>query len=272
MQTCDQVYHLAALAVVWSHDRNDFHRINYTGTMNVLDIALKLKIKKVVVTSTAGVFGPSENMEPVNENTIRKIDYFNEYEKSKDLADKRIMEHYAHRLEVCIVCPSRVFGPGELSESSSVTKMILLYQKGKFRFLPGNGESVGNYVYISDVVRGMEMAMEKGRSGERYILGGANLSFTEFFEIVRKVTGKNYRMIHFPVWLLYSLASLMVLGAKLVGIKPLITPGWARKYMHHWLLTSEKAERELGYSHISFERGLQKLIYSEKNQSGKEIT
>lgn len=260
MKTCSQVYHLAALAGVWSRDLNDYYSVNYTGTMNVLDIALQLNVKKVVVTSTAGVFGPSEDMNPVDENTKRKVDYFNEYERSKDLADKRIMEHYAGLMEVCIVCPTRVFGPGELSESNSVTKMILLYQKGKFRFLPGNGRSVGNYVYISDVVRGMELAMEKGRSGERYLLGGENLSFIEFFAKIRKLSGKNYRMVRLPVWLLYTIASLMMLCAKIFGIRPLITPGWARKYMHHWLLSSQKAEEQLGYSHISFESGLQNFL------------
>jgi len=266
MKDCDYVLHLAAYAKVWARQKQTYYTSNYTGTMNILETALENKIKKVIVVSTAGVFGPSSNDLMVDETTRRTIPYFSEYERTKDLADRSIIENYANKLHVCIVCPTRVFGPGELSESNSVTRLIRLYTRGKFRFLPGNGQSIGNYVFVDDVVNGMLLALENGKTGERYILGGDNISYTGFFSLLSKITGKTYKMFKLPVRLILLVAGFLKLLAVLFRIPPLITPGWARKYLYNWNVSSEKARQELNYTTHPLEEGITVTLNWFKNE------
>jgi nucleoside-diphosphate-sugar epimerase len=260
MKDCEQVYHLAACASVWVKNKNEYFDINFTGTLNVLETAIRCGAKKIIITSTAGVFGPSQNNEFVDENTGRHIDYFNEYERTKDYTDRYVIENYSKKIDVVTVCPTRVFGPGELSNSNAATKMIKMYYGRKWKFLPGNGKSIGNYVFIDDVIKGMLLAMQKGKTGERYILGGENLSFVDFFQEITCQTGKNYRLFRIPVWILMLLSQMMAFFAKAFGIKPLITPGWTSKYLHNWIVLSEKAKKELNYKPVSFSEGLKKTI------------
>ena len=265
-EDCCYVYHLAAFAGVWSKNKDDFFNINFTGTINVLETALKYGVKKIVLTSTAGVFGPSIGMSAVDENTVRKTDYFNEYERTKDYTDAYVFANYSSKINLCIVCPTRVFGPGKLSESNSVTKMIKMYVDGKWKYLPGDGKSIGNYVFIDDVINGMLLAMQKGKTGERYILGGENLNFIEFFEEIARQVGNKHHMFKIPVWLMLAISQLMIFAARTFGIKPLITSGWAKKYLHHWIMSSDKAKTNLGYQPASFQNGLEKtIIWLRKN-------
>ena len=265
MKGCECIFHLAACTLGWAKQKNIFERINYQGTINVLDIAIEQNIKKVVVTSTASVFGPSVNNFTVNENTKRSFPFLTEYERTKDLADIAIMEKYSSRINVCIVCPTRVFGPGELNAANSVTRLIHLYISGKFRFLPGNGQSVGNYVFVEDVVEGMLLALEKGRSGERYILGGENMSFSEFFERISAITGRSYKLIPIPFFVMMIIASVMKFLADVFQISPLITPEWVRKYLYNWSISSDKAKNKLNYKPQSFKEGLKKTVMWIKN-------
>ncbi len=255
MVNCDYVFHMAAYAEVWSKKSDTFYRINYLGTKNVLDIAEKAGVNKIVVTSTAGVFGPSDN-EVVNEDTRRKVNYFSLYEKTKAEAEELILKRAAKGLNVVIVNPTRVYGPGLMSPANSVTKIIKLYSEGKFRFLPGNGKSIGNYVFINDVVNGHILALEKGASGEKYILGGENVSYVDFFKVLAEISGKKYILFKFPLYLMLFISFLMLLFAEGFGVKPLITPGWVRKYNYNWLSSSDKARKNLGYKITPLRKGI----------------
>ena len=248
MNDCDQIYHLAAFAGVCSPDPLYYKKVIYDATINLLELAIEAGIKKIVVCSTAGVFGPSETGRDVKEVTKRSVDYFSDYERYKDLVDEEIMRNYSSRMEVVIVCPSRVFGPGVLSESNAVTKMIAAYLKGKFRFMPGDGSALGNYIYVEDVAAGMILAMENGKSGERYLLTGDNVNYREFFNMVGKVSGKHYRMLCVPNRLIIALATLQFALARLTGRKPVLPPSWARKYLYNWAVSNKKAVKELGFS------------------------
>ena len=260
MKSCRFVFHLAAYAQAWSKDKNTYRKSIMEGTVNVMESALKYGVEKIVITSTAGVFGPSTDNIPVNEDTERKVDYFSDYEKYKDLVDQYIVETYTDRINFCIVCPTRVFGPGLLSQSNSVTKLIRLYREGKFHFLPGNGQSVGNYVYVDDVIKGMFLALQNGKRGERYILGGDNVSYCRLFEMLGELSGKKYKLYKLPVRLILLAAQLMLLRARIFGIPPLITPGWVRKFMYTWTMSTEKAEKELGYQSLNLKSGLRKTL------------
>jgi len=259
MVNCDYVFHMAAYAEVWSKKSDTFYRINYLGVLNVLNVAEKTGVKKIVVTSTAGVFGPSDN-EIVNENTRRKVNYFSLYEKTKAEAEELIVKRAAEGLNVVIVNPTRVYGPGLMSTGNSVTKIIKLYIEGKFRFLPGNGKSIGNYVFVDDVVNGHILALEKGVSGEKYILGGENVSYVDFFKVLSEISGKGYILFKFPLYFMLFISFFMLIIAKGFGVKPLITPGWVRKYNYNWILSSNKASKKLGYKITPLRTGIERTL------------
>ena len=259
MKDCIYVFHMAANAQVWAKRKELFYDINFKATQIIFDCAKKLNVKRVVFTSTAGVIGPSKNGQ-VDEGTVRTIDFFNEYERTKHLAETLAKTYVKQGLDIVIVNPTRVYGPGELSVSNSVTKMIKQYLAGGFRFLPGNGKSIGNYVYVDDVVNGHILALKQGNAGERYILGGSNVSYEAFFNKLAEVSNKKFRMIKLPLTLMIVIANVMLICAKLTGLKPQITPGWVKKFHHNWDVSSNKAMHELKYDSLSLKEGLIKTI------------
>jgi len=198
---------------------------------------------------------PSPGVEPIDEDFPRTVPWFNEYEETKAEAEELVRSYNREGLETVIVNPPRVYGPGPVNESNALTKMMKLYSRGRWRILPGDGSCVGSYVLVDDVVSGIILAAKQGRPGERYALGGENLTFHQFFSTLAEVTGKRRLLIPFPVWLMAAIARVMEWQAPLTGWPPLLTAAWVKKYLNHWSLSSEKAERELGYRITPFREG-----------------
>lgn len=259
MSGCNAVFHLAAYAKPWHKDPHFFYKMNVQGAENVFKTALSTGAKRVVFTSTAGVINPSASV-PSDEDTPRTVPLSTHYEQSKAQAEILANSLKNSGLEIITVNPSRVYGPGLLSDSNGVTRMVKLYLEDKFRFLPGDGSSVGNYVFINDVVEGLLLAMQHGRPGERYILGGDNASFVRFFEILANVSNHRKRLFPLPIPVMQAAAKFLALRANLTGAPPLITPPFVKKYLHHWHLSSEKAIRELGYRPTGLEVGLERTV------------
>lgn len=258
MAGCAQVYHLAAYARPWAKLPTTFFDVNVKGTVNILDAALATGVEKLVFSSTGATFG-SSNGTPVTEESVRKMDFFTEYESSKFIAEERI-EHYALKgLHGVIVHPFRVYGPGLWTESNAVSNLVKLYVEGNWHIIPGNGNTLGSFSYIDDVVDGHVLAMERGRSGERYILGGENVSFNEFFDLLKRVSGKDYFMakVPLPLMLLYALKEE---AGTLFGREPIITRKWVLKYNYNLDCSSDKSIRELGYRITPLEEGLRKTL------------
>jgi len=203
---------------------------------------------------------PSGDHTPANETTPRTVPYFNAYEVTKAEAEIKAREFCDKGLPVVIVNPSRVYGPGPINPSNSVTRMIAGYKKGTWRIIPGDGKMTGNYVFIGDVVHGHILAAQKGRAGERYILGGENITFDQLFQILAKVTGKYRRMVHLPLAAMSIAAKFMEWQNLLTGLPPAITADFVKKYMCHWSLSSYKAINELGYQVTPFETGARKTL------------
>lgn len=264
MEGCEQIFHVAAFANVWGNKPGDFTRQNVQGTVNVLDAAQKVGINNIVVTSTAGIFGPSQNG-IINENSKPTVPFFTGYERSKAEAERIIIDRVKPGLRIIIVNPTRVFGPGIISESNSVTKMIKKYTEGKWHILPGNGNSIGNYVYVDDVVNGHILAMQNGKSGERYILGGENITYRQLFKTIDKLTDRSHKLIGFSLPAMLGVAYAMIFFNKITRIKPLITPALVRKLNYNWEIGNDKAINELGCKFISFEEGVNKTIAWLKN-------
>ena len=259
MKGCSQAYHVAAYAAVWSKDPTLFSRFNVDGTLNVLEAARLTGVDRIVVTSTAGILGPSEK-EPVNENSPVPSSFFTLYEDSKYKMEQELKLLNNSTPEVVIVNPTRVYGPGFLSKSNGMSLMIKKYIAGSWRFIPGDGKRMGNYVYVEDVVSGHLLAMEKGTPGERYVLGGEDISYNQLFDFVRSSSGVSKRLFHINVQLLFFAAGLFSILSKITGKPPLIVPSWVRKLTHNWIVSSEKAIKGLGYAPMNAKEGIDRTV------------
>ncbi len=259
LEGCEQLYHLAAYTGVWHRNKDHYLKINVEATRDLLDCAAKAGVRKVVVASTAGVFGPSSG-EPLNEESPKPEFYFTYYEESKARMEEMISEFHPDGMEVVIVNPTRLYGPAPLHKSNSVTKLMVNYIKGRWRFLPGSGRSTGNYAFLHDVVEGMVLAMQMGKDHQRYILGGENMDYRDLFKRIGAVAGTRHPLVPLPLPLMIVTAWIMKMGAEITGRSPLITPDWVRKYHHDWKLSSGKAGKELGYRITSFEEGVEQIM------------
>lgn len=260
MQGCDFVFHLAAYANLWSKDKTLAHKTNVIGTRNILDAALKNRVKKVVFTSSAGTLPHSVDMEEVDESFALPENYLTEYESTKKEAELLCIEYFKKGLEIVIVNPTRVFGPGILNKSNSVTILIRNYLKGTWRFIPGDGSQTGNYVYIDDVINGHIAALKYGVAGEKYILGGTNISFNDFFELLAKVSGESHKLYHIPISLLLTVSKYELFMAETFGKKPLITPTWVKRYLQNRLVSGKKTIEALNLTITPLDKGLEKTI------------
>lgn len=261
------VFHLAALAKQVSDDPADFEHINVEGTRNVLECALRHNIRKVVYTSTAGVFGTTGPDEEADENRKKPDSYTTEYERTKKISEEICMEYGTKGLDISLTYPTRVFGPGVITESNAVTKIISLYIRGKWRIIPGDGHTFGNYVFVEDVVNGLILAMENGGNGEGYILGGHNVTFNELFRAIRSCSEQKYRLIHIPYPILWLAGAVLMTVSKLTHTPPLITPAWVRRYLLHRRLSSAKAINDLGYRITPLNEGITRTIEWLKHQT-----
>ncbi|KAB1061818.1 NAD-dependent epimerase/dehydratase family protein [Salibacter halophilus] len=255
----DAIYHLAAFARPWAKDSATYFEVNVIGTTNVLEAAYHNGVKNVVITSSAGTFGPQKDEKLIDES-FSPASHFTEYESTKQRSIEESLKFIDRGLDIKFVSPTRVFGPGALSISNAVTRLIMQYWQGKFRFMPGDGNSIGNYAFIDDVVDGHISAQEKGKTGHNYILGGENISYREFFNYLAEQKGKKHKMVKLPIRLMVKVARGMELAAETTGKPPLITPGFARKYMHDWGTDLSKAKTEIGYEVTPFKKALTETV------------
>jgi NAD+-dependent farnesol dehydrogenase len=248
MLGCTHVFHLAAYAKPTAKDLSVFHEVNVEGTRKILEACVKLGIERVVFTSTAGTFDITGPENEATESSKRPENYYTEYAKTKRQAELLCLEYFEKGLDIITVFPTRVFGPGILNESNSLTKIASRYQKGKWRIIPGNGKTFGNYVFVDDVVNGLILAMNKACKGESYILGGENATFNELFNTIKMASGKKYRLFNMPYPVLWF-ASVIMKVSGIVFRKPAaLSPAWVKRYLQHRRLSSQKAEKVLGYT------------------------
>lgn len=261
MAGCTEVFHLAAYAKNWAKDPTTFHRVNVEGARNVFEAAAEAGVRRVVYTSTVVVFGPTPPGVVGDEELPRAMPrYFTEYEESKAVAEKEALERASRGLPIVLVHPTRLYGPGSLTEGNSVSVMLDQYDRGRFPALLDGGGNVGNYAFVDDVVEGHLLAMEKGRMGERYLLGGENVSLKGLFALVREVTGRRHVQVSLPRSLALLYAGLERRKAEWLGAYPKVTPGWVETFLQDWAFTSTKAERELGYRITPLAEGIRRTL------------
>lgn len=258
---CSRVFHVAAYAKNWAADVNLFHQINIVGMHNVFDAALAAGVEKIVWTSTCVTSGPSFDRRLMNESTPRSTPrYFTEYERTKTIAENEALDRAAAGLPVVIVRPTRVYGPGRMTEGNSASRLIGDYSRGRMPLLLNFGRNVGNWAYVADVAEGHILAMERGKCGECYLLGGENATLRELFKTIDQVTGR--RHVKIPLFFLIPMlaAGLMAMRARLFGVYPPITPGWVRTFCHDWPYSCDKAVKELGYRITPLREGIERTL------------
>ena len=261
MKDCTHVFHLAAYAKNWAPEQKIFYDHNVIGMRNVFEAARQAGVQRVIWTSTIVTFGPTPPG-VIGDETILRITkkYYTEYEETKALAEQEAIKFAAEGFPVVIVNPTRVYGPGKLTEGNSVSLMIDQYDRGQIPILLNRGVNIGNYALVDDLVRGHILAMEKGRVGERYIIGGENASLKHFYELVDEVSGKKHFQINLPPRVGLSYGGIQKFAAEKFGIYPQITTGWVETFLQHWAFSCEKAERELGYTFTPLKEGI-RLTY-----------
>jgi nucleoside-diphosphate-sugar epimerase len=261
MKGCTHVFHLAAYAKNWAADTKIFSDHNVIGMRNVFAAARQIGIQRVVWTSTIVTFGPTAP-DVIGDETMLRITkkYYTEYEETKALAEQEAIKSAAEGFPVVIVNPTRVYGPGKLTEGNSVSLMIDQYDRGQVPILLNRGVNIGNYALVDDLVRGHILAMEKGRIGERYIIGGENASLKRFFELVDEVSGKKHFQVNLPPKAGLAYGGIQKFAAEKFGIYPQITTGWVDTFLQDWAFSCEKAQRELGYTYTPLKEGI-RLTY-----------
>lgn len=253
MEGCDRVFHLAALLDLWQRDRSVYHRINVEGTRTVLERALEMGISRVVHTSSATTIGEAEG-ELGTEETFRRPYFLSQYERSKYVGEQVAFELWERGLPLVVVNPTSVYGP---RQTVNQTGAIIRFLQGRLPVIP---DAELNYVFVDDVVQGHLAAMEKGSTGERYILGGQNVSMVEFFSLAGEIAGMPRRPRTIPGRLLQMVALLLDAASRLTGRRPLISPDEARTASHSFRMDTGKAREELGLEWTPLREGMERTV------------
>jgi nucleoside-diphosphate-sugar epimerase len=258
MSTCEQVFHLAAITRLWARPSEIFFKTNVEGTRNILQVAIEKNVSGLVYTSSTAVFGNSFNY-PLSENDPRTIGFSSDYDLSKCIAEKLVFDSVAKGLNAVIVNPSRVYGPGKPSYSNAISRLLTAMAKGKLIPLPKCPDVVGNYAYIDDVANGHILAMKYGKAGERYILGGENISYRQMLQVVKELIPVR-NVVQVSKILLKSAGAFQILKFYLTKKQPAFTPSAINRYYSNAAFSCHKAIEELNYKITPFKKGMAETI------------
>ncbi len=245
---CDVVFHVAAQVSVRRRPTPAMIAANVDGTRNVVAAMRRSGAGRLVHTSTVGAVGLSEDGQPCTEAArwnFPEHGMEDGYVRTKHESEEIVRAAVADGLDAVIVNPTYMLGPYDAKPSSG--KMILELARGK---IPGMSSGANNFVDVRDVARGMLAAAERGRKGERYILGGENLPYEVAFARMAKVIGCRAPRLRLPRWIagLFGLpGDLLERFSDNEPVLNSVTVGWG--YCTTFQFSSAKAERELGYRH-----------------------
>jgi dihydroflavonol-4-reductase len=249
---CGYFIHAAASTRVWP-DRNPMVRqVNVAGTRNVLEVAKRAEVKRLVYVGSASSFGVPGRNRPGDERTPYDGDkYGNDYISSKYAAMLLVQQAAKDGLDSVIVCPTFMFGAYDAAPGSGA--MILALCQGK---IPGFTAGGKNYICAKDAAVGIAHALTMGRAGEAYLLGHENLSFQEAFRKIGSVIGKPPPRLSLPPWGVLAYAYLSTGWAKQMGKPPTVTPTMAKLSNVVFHYSSAKAIRELALPQTPIEEGV----------------
>jgi dihydroflavonol-4-reductase len=254
---CGQLYHVAAHYALWARDPAIFYDVNVTGTKNLMEAARDVGTDRIVYCSTIGAIGlPPGGGLGTEETPVSLEQMAGHYKRSKYLAEQEVLALARQGLPVVIVNPSAPVGEGDVKPTPT-GQMIVDFMKGR---MPAYIETGMNIVDVDDVAAGHLLAMQKGRIGERYILGTKNLMLRDIFEILSRLTGVAMPSVKLPRELILPLAYLNLAFSWVTGIPPRIPLEGVKmaKYTMHY--DCSKAIRELGIPQTPPEVALEKAV------------
>ena len=261
---CETVYHCAANYSFWSRNGDDIYQTNVQGTRNLLDAARAAGARKVVFTSSVSTIGLPQSGSadpngPLGKEAIPPdpSHLVGRYKQSKFQAEQLALSSSDDNFQVVVVNPCAPVGAWDVKPTPT-GRIPLDFARGR---IPGYLATGMNLVDVSDVAQGHILAMERGRPGERYILGNRNLTLLEMFGILAEITGRRPPRIRFPYWLVIGAAYCdQWLESDLMRREPTIPVEGIKITRHPMYVSSEKAINELGLPQSPVETALENAI------------
>lgn len=246
LKGCDYLFHVAADYRIWVPDEAAMNRINVFGTEELMKAAYKAGVKKIVYTSSVAVLGIPTDGTPGDENTpVALENMIGVYKRSKFLAEEVVSRMVRdNNLPAIIVNPSTPIGPRDVKPTPT-GRIIIEAAAGR---MPAYVDTGLNIAHVDDVAMGHWLAFEKGKIGERYVLGGENLDFGAILHIIAELTGHKTPTIKLPRAPLFPLAYAAEFVAKFTKKEPFITVDGLKMSKKKMFFSSAKAMRELGYT------------------------
>jgi dihydroflavonol-4-reductase len=256
MAGCDVVFHVAADYRLWVRDPEQMYQANVEGTRAVLAAAGKNKIRRVVYTSSVATMGFTSNGLGADEDSPVSLDgMIGPYKRSKFMAEQVAIEAGRSGMDVVVVNPSTPVGEQDIKPTPT-GRIVVDFLKKKF---PAYVDTGLNLVDVTECARGHVAALEKGRSGERYILGGENLTLKQILDKLAAITGLPSPRVRVP----YALALATgvvdeVVTGRILGREPRATIDAVRMGRKKMFVSSAKAERELGWKVVPVDGALRR--------------
>ncbi len=251
---CGALFHVAADYRLWVRDADAMYRANVDGTRALMEAALAGGVERIVYTSSVAVLGLKADGGDADETTPSTLDdMIGPYKRSKFLAEQAVRDLVRQKgLPAVIVNPSTPIGPRDVKPTPT-GRMIVEAASGR---MPAFVDTGLNLVHVDDVAAGHLLAEERGRLGERYILGGENLALKEILRRIAVLAGRRPPRISVPIPAIWPVALLAEAAAQLTGREPFVTRDGLRMARHKMFFTSAKAMRELGYAPRPADAGL----------------
>jgi dihydroflavonol-4-reductase len=244
---CTSLFHVAADYRLWAPDPASIYASNLIGTRNIMQAALEADVERIVYTSSVATLGRNADGQPADELTPALLDdMVGHYKRSKFLAEREVREMVEkHGLPAVIVNPSTPVGPGDIKPTPT-GRMVADAAKGH---MPAYVDTGLNIVHVDDVAAGHLLAFQRGQIGERYILGGENLSLKQILVMIAGFTGRHPPRVRLPHDLVLPIAYIAEGWARMAGYQTLtLTVDGLRMAKKRMYFSSDKARRELGYA------------------------
>jgi dihydroflavonol-4-reductase len=243
-QGCDGLFHVAADYRLGARDPAELYRANVEGTRNVLNAAYRAGVRRIVYTSSVATIGIPTDGTPGDERTASSLEnMIGHYKRSKFLAEEVVRDAARGGISVVIVSPSTPVGPGDVKPTPTGL-LVLDAAAGR---MPAYVDTGLNIVHVDDVAAGHLLAYERGKPGERYILGGQDMSLREILEVIARLEGRHPPRVRLPYGVVLPIAYLAEGFARLTGRSGRITLEGVRMSRKKMFFSSAKAARELGY-------------------------
>ena len=243
---CRYLMHVAADYRFWVPDAEKMLRANVDGTVSIMRAAIAAGVERVVHCSSVAALGLTADGTPADEATpANEAEFIGTYKRSKFLAERAVLDLVRQEgLPAVVVNPAAPVGPRDIKPTPT-GKMIRDAAAGR---VPAYIDTGLNVVHVDDVAEGHVLALEKGRIGERYILGGENLLLKDLLALVASVAGRSPPRIELPEALVWPVAAVMEGLARVTGIPPMMTRDHLKMARKKMFFSSAKAIGELGYS------------------------